>query len=297
MYVFLEKIRIDFLIFVGCGSRERTLGYYSQNIITISESETDEGILAELKTFFPLANVKEFNSDFHGIVAQVERGQLIRDSAIDDMQEIEEELAIIDERMIEFTKRFPEKIFVYIDVNCFGGVCSYEGFSARNGIRILAQESTEDGHITLLKSIFPEYEGIHFEPFTRDFFVRKGRIGGVIQDFSIGGLFIGFNSEYTDTSLYRIEWSSNFLLFERKEEYYLLFESDGKSDDIKVSGVIYNDDKEILREIEEHMHGTFSIMNHSIAIYMDGILEPRRFANKVEHPIRKRKSFWQRWTA
>ncbi|RHX89595.1 hypothetical protein DLM75_11505 [Leptospira stimsonii] len=271
------------------------MGYYTQNIITIFESETDEDIIAELKTFFPLAKVKEFNSDFHGIVAQVERSRLIRDSAIDDMQELEEELAIIDERMIEFTKRFPERIFVSIDVNCFGGICSYEGFSARNGIIILAQESTEDGHITLLKSIFPKYERIYFEPFTRDFFVRKGKIDGVIQDFSLGGLFIGFNSEYTDTSLYRIESSSNFLFFERKEEYYLLFESEEKTDDIKVSGVIYNDDKEILREIEDHILSTFSVMTHSIAIYMEGILEPRRFANKVEHPIRKRKSFWLRW--
>lgn len=248
-----------------------------------------------MKTFFPLAKVKEFHSDFHGIVAQVERDALMRECAVEDVQDLEEELALIDERTIEFTKHFPKKIFVYIEVDCFGGICHYDGFSVKDGIKILTQESTDSGHISLLKSIFPKYERIYFEPFTRDFFIQKGRIEGVIQDFSLGGLFIGFNSEYADTSLYRIDAGSNFLFFERMEEYYFLFESEEKSDDIKVSGVIYNDDKEILREIENHILETFFIMTHTITIYLDGVLEPKRFENKVESHIKKRKSFWRRW--
>lgn len=121
------------------------MGYHTQNIITAFESETDEEIIAEMRTFFPLANVKEFHSDFHGIVAQMERDELMRKCTTNGVQDIEEELAIIDERMIEFTKRFPKKIFVYIEVNCFGGYCSYDGFSVKNGIKIFTQESTESG--------------------------------------------------------------------------------------------------------------------------------------------------------
>ncbi|WP_156781819.1 hypothetical protein [Leptospira tipperaryensis] len=210
------------------------------------------------------------------------------------MQELEEEIALLDERAIEFSKLYPEKTFVYIDVDCFGGTCSYDGFTVKNGNTIFIQKPIQDGHRTLLKSIFPKYENVYFEPFTRDFFARKGRIEGVIQDFSLGGLFVGFDSEYKDKALYKISASSDFLLFERLEHYYFLFESDEQSDDIKISGIIYKDEKEVLQEIEEFIQETFFILTYTIFVSIDGVLEPKRFENKVESPKQKRKFFWQR---
>ncbi|MBM9575707.1 hypothetical protein JWG45_00940 [Leptospira sp. 201903070] len=258
------------------------MGYYSQNMITNFEEVSDKDLIVEMDNFFQIANVKEFHSDFHGIVAQVDRSRVVRECASDRMDEIEELMVTLDERTVEFSRLFPEKNFVYITVNCFGGQCSYEGFCVKNGEIIFTQPSKEDGHIELLKRLNSKFESFYFDPFSRDFFVRKGRIEGVIQDLSLGALFIGLNSEYTDKTLYRIDGSSELFCFERREEYYFVFESKNGSEDIEVSGVVYNDDPQMLQEMEDLILDFFSIRSYSVSIFLEGISEERKYEHRVE---------------
>ena len=72
--------------------------------------------------------------------------------------------------LLSWSERFSSTIFVFIEVDCFGGVCEFEGFVVHNGINLCAHEG-KDALKKLVAYLDVEIdESENFEPFTRGFF-------------------------------------------------------------------------------------------------------------------------------
>jgi hypothetical protein len=149
------------------------MGLNIVNIIMEIKDETDNDLIGKIKEYFPLFNVKTFSTVFNGIIGQADVKQICAE--IDDDEKSEEILdaIFIEDKLIDFSKIYPNKIFGYIEMDCSGGICLYEGFVVKNGGKIIKQECEHEGHINILKKINKNYDGYFFEPFTREFINRK----------------------------------------------------------------------------------------------------------------------------
>ena len=148
------------------------MGMNVVNIIMEIKHETDNGFVYKLKENFPLFNVRIFSKDFCGII-----GQAYIDTIYTENDEEYEEILkgiYIENELINFSKSYPEKIFGYIEMDCHGGLCLYEGFVVKNAELIFRQKLEKNGHINILKKISKNYNGPFFEPFTREFLKENG---------------------------------------------------------------------------------------------------------------------------
>ena len=148
------------------------------NIIIETNEETDSNFIHRIKERFSFFNVKVFNSPFNGIIGQLDVNKMYYECeelnewekyGLKTTDEIMDKMYDFEIELIDFSKLFSNKIFGYIEIDCFGGTCYYEGFIIINGEIIYKQESAKDGHINILKRINKEYDGYYFEPFTREF--------------------------------------------------------------------------------------------------------------------------------
>ena len=72
--------------------------------------------------------------------------------------------------LLSWSEKFSSTIFVFIQVDCFGGVCEYEGFVVHNGINLCMHEG-KDALKKLLAYLDVDIDdNENFEPFTRGFF-------------------------------------------------------------------------------------------------------------------------------
>lgn len=101
-------------------------------------------------------------------------------------------LGAFEEKMPDLSRLFPGVAFAYVWLECFGGVCLFEGFVARDGVVVFRQSSSHDGHCAILAAAGAPIAGWAFEPFTRGWFEGaeppevmrrgiRGRIQGTIS--------------------------------------------------------------------------------------------------------------------
>lgn len=87
--------------------------------------------------------------------------------------EVEEKLSEImyslEKNLPDWSKNFPKQKFVYIDSDCFGGICLESGFVCNNGVVIFIQESEEKYLGNLLEKGEIQLKW-YFEPLTRGYF-------------------------------------------------------------------------------------------------------------------------------
>lgn len=102
----------------------------------------------------------------------------------------------IDEGLATFTARTPGQSWAYIDVDCFGGTCLYDGFIARDGERQHSLSgASQRGHLELLEHLGATGLTWDFAPFHRAFLEGRSpatdelrrEIQGVVQG-SLSGL-------------------------------------------------------------------------------------------------------------
>lgn len=250
------------------------MGFKAKNIVTDFTDEKDVLILSEIQSFFPFVQAKFFDSGFKGIVGQVNEDKihfdieingLLEKYNVNSLDEAFERIYEFEDKTVAFSKMFPHKKFAYIDVLCFGGTCLYEGFVVKDGEIILKESSSYGGHIVLLQAINPIFRDFYFAPFTRDFFTKKGEISGIIRDFSMGGLWVLLQTDYGDTGKYHFNGSHSSLFLENHDKFFFSFKSDGDRQ-IKVSGTIYNDSPETIKEIEKVIENLSQAMNCTIQI-------------------------------
>ena len=139
-----------------------------------TKDETDNDFVHKIKENFPLFHIKTFSTDFNGIIGQVNVEKIYDECETDE--KLEETLGevYIEDKLTDFSKLYPNKVFGYIEMDCHGGLCLYEGFAVKNGEIIFKCEYQENGHVNILKKINNKYNGPFFEPFTRKFLYDNG---------------------------------------------------------------------------------------------------------------------------
>ena len=252
------------------------MGVRLKNIITDYNSEDDILFIEEFESSFQFVQAKRFNSQFQGIIGQIDEQKIeeksynddafLKNNNCNDLDEAFEIISEFEDHINDFSKKFPEKSFAYIDVDCFGGICFYEGFIVKNGEINYRQKHTNDGHIKLLEKLNKSFKEWNFEPFTRDFFTKKGMIKGHINNFSIAGLWLAINNDYPDKKKYYVDAGLNELILRCHNNYYYYFTS--SNENIKVTGVIYNDDDEMVKEIANVANNSFIGMEYELEIHL-----------------------------
>lgn len=87
----------------------------------------------------------------------------------EEVEKLLEKYYSIESNLPEWSQKFPEQKFVYLDSDCFGGICLEEGFVCKNGEKIFTQELQERGLKNLLK--YGEIQNSwNFKPLTRGYF-------------------------------------------------------------------------------------------------------------------------------
>mgnify|MGYP001314966097 CR=1 FL=1 len=160
------------------------MAYETHNIITTWDGPADDAIQEELKESFPYLEAARLTiAGKEGIAAQLDQREIF--SAWDMMEAdrfpfpsyldmFDYVYLAVREQLPEWSKRYPDKKFIYIYAECTAGVCFYEGYVVQNGEKIYVRDHKEDGHIDLLGQLFPGYNRYFFAPFTRDFFIKRG---------------------------------------------------------------------------------------------------------------------------
>ena len=153
------------------------------NIITTINNGDDIAVAHTISTLVPYCKITDFDSGFEGLIGQIDVDRVYHDCEVlgltdkynvSNADEAMENVFLFEEKVLEISICFPKQKFAYIDMDCFGGVCLYEGFVALGGRRIFEQEMQESGHINLLKALAPDFCGYYFEPFTREFLKENG---------------------------------------------------------------------------------------------------------------------------
>lgn len=94
----------------------------------------------------------------------------------DEEQEQARELAYaLEDELVIWSQRYPDVQFVFINADCFGGKCSYSGFTCQSGVILdrvkNASMSDGDGLPQLVRALGVELDDSrYFAPLTRGFF-------------------------------------------------------------------------------------------------------------------------------
>lgn len=117
---------------------------------------------------WPECRVKGIYSPFASIGVSFPDHQKCRSD-----EDAEHLLQVIDRAKSDLTQlshEHPQATFVWIDADCFGGNCCYEGFACRDG-EILLQEEGEGALRRLMATLGLKLgPNEYFEPFRRGFF-------------------------------------------------------------------------------------------------------------------------------
>jgi hypothetical protein len=240
------------------------MSYNTKSIIAEYSSIADETILTQLLADFKHIQVKIFEAGFKGLVAQLNIMKIYQ--TMDDEGEAYELINSLENGMENLSRKFPHKKFAFIEVDCFGGACIYSGFVMQNGEILLEQSNNPSGHIPLLQAISPTYSGHYFEPFTRDFFVKQGDIKGLIHDFSMAGLFVALNEDYKQHPDFELLMApTEYVLRPRNQNYYLHFIEQANRE-IKIIGIMYQLNEEILAQLSDLVEDALSGLNYELEI-------------------------------
>ncbi|MES2108118.1 MAG: hypothetical protein V4577_05200 [Bacteroidota bacterium] len=223
------------------------MSYNTLSIIAAVESGDDYAKLkADISELFPQSSIRKVAHPFKGIVGQLDFKAIKKEDVEDSLQDNQAVLS----------GRNPANKIAFVEVDCFGGKCSSEGKVMLNGEVLLEEETDHIAHVKLLKLISDNYQTWHFEPFTREYFAKKGGIWGQIDDEPLRYFGLGLAVAYKDNPLFRVDMTMNELLLEKHGKYnvYLM---EPLENTIKVLGTIYDDSQETLDEliaiINEHI--------------------------------------------
>lgn len=240
------------------------MGYHTHNVITNFENQKEfEEIKSISNEFFKYHQIKIFKEPFKGIVMQINENEVQHDFyrlgktkyGVKTEEEVYDNIYESLDNIASFSQKFPDKSFAYIEADCFGGTCMYEGYIIKNGAKVLEQESTYTGHIPLLQNFEKTYHTEYFEPFTRDFFTKKAEIKGEIKDFTIGDLWLLINTDFGGDEEYRLYADKIHVSLSKQNDFYIDFTQ--KEFNIIISGKLYTLDDNIMQEIRAIIDTSF----------------------------------------
>jgi hypothetical protein len=249
------------------------MSYITYNIIAKVENNGD-ALIDNLTKNLRYQYVYEFFTPFHGVICQtndnlrdIPFGQFKEESFNNETDKIYKVENQLRDYSIELSRIFADTEIVFINVDCFGGKCSSNGFIVKNGQKIYENDGHHSAHMDILKKISADYSGWHFYPFTRNFYSRKAGVkGGIVGDivnFTLPAIWMSFDIEFGKNPSYRIAVTKNELVVEKINffEFYFM-----KIDDkwLKVLGTIFDDSAENLSDMENTISENLSGLEYQV---------------------------------
>ncbi|WP_157957255.1 hypothetical protein [Winogradskyella tangerina] len=231
-------------------------------------SEIKDHLLNNFKFF----NNRIFFEPFKGFVCQSSDRwkshpfEKFPDNFFKNQDEVENHFEYgIEDKLMEISKAFPEKEIAFIDVDCFGGACTSDGFIIKNQEKIFVQEPHHSSHITLLQKIHPGFNSWFFYPFTRTFFTDIGGINGDIINFSFAAVWLAVSQEFGENKDYNLQAAANEMFLDCPNEFNLYFM---KVNDnwIKIMGSILQNNNTLFQKVKDLIEDMLLGMEYNIEI-------------------------------
>lgn len=127
---------------------------------------------------WPDAQGRMIVDPFQGIGVAVPSEALTYGDTDEEYEQAQELAWALKRELVEWSRGYPTKRFVFIRADCFGGTCDYEGYICGDGIIQYqtkeANGSQNDMLRTLVQALGVELpETSYFEPLTRGYFDSK----------------------------------------------------------------------------------------------------------------------------
>jgi len=232
------------------------MSYNTLSLICAIDSEEEYAIIErDLASMKPIPHIRKLIHPFKGIVAQIDHAKSGSDKLI--MQ--------FEEHARRVSELHPLRNMALIEVECFGGKCVSAGKLIKNGILIHEEAADHLAHLKLLKQLSEHVKTWHFEPFTREYFSKKGGIWGQVNGENFMFICIDLFTNYKNDAKFRCEMTENELILEKKEEFFLYL-MEPLNECIKILGSVYNDSDEVLSELQEIIQTHILYMNSYVFI-------------------------------
>ncbi len=175
---------------------------YQFNGFLTADAEASEAALRR----WDFCEVKRLDDQFDGFIVRCPN--MLDLHPLDGDEAAEQLLAQIDEvktGLAPLSAQFPAAFFVYIEVDCFGGVCMHKGMHLQGGA-VVATFGAGEYEVDLATLLQPL--GVHlnedqfFKPLTRGFFQRDE-----LQDWSVPPMHVQeATQEAEEGELARARW-------------------------------------------------------------------------------------------
>lgn len=135
----------------------------------------DEKVAISAMEKWPFCQLKKASNQVECfIVRSPDENDLHPTASQDDYENVCTQYVTVEEELVDFSSEYPSHLFVYLEADCFGGVCEYTGFHAINGQKIKVYDNY-DAPADILKEILSPLDvkwqnGIYFEPLVRGYF-------------------------------------------------------------------------------------------------------------------------------
>jgi len=241
------------------------MSYRTYSFITKTDGD-NELLKAEIAKEFPFHWVREIFTPFRGLICQVFHSyreveyQRFPDQHFKNQDEVEDYFENHTENhLVIFSKAHPELSFAFVEVDCFGGKCSSNGYILKNGEKIFENKPHHSGHMELLAKLDPGSQSWFFYPFRRSFFQDKGGFNGEIVNVAFPALWMVINIDYGENPEYDFQAFENEMLLTKIKQYDLyLMKVDGER--VKVMGTFDVMSDENVEEVKQLIQECFGGM-------------------------------------
>jgi hypothetical protein len=146
-------------------------------IATAAGDDEARRLIEAAMSDLPHVAARRFDAPFDGVLAGVDWQRLLEDYHEDpsrfayaDEDAAHDGIAEgVRQGLPALSRRFPGKPFAYVDIDCFGGTCLYEGCIVIDGSVDATIARSQRGHLELLARLGVGELAWHFPPFERGF--------------------------------------------------------------------------------------------------------------------------------
>ena len=146
------------------------MGYRFTGVFTCSKT-----IALAAHQRWPFCVLKEVTEQSECFVLRI---PVEEDNESEEISErIENQYLSVKKELVELSKVNPDEVVIFLEAECFGGVCSYVGFQTKNGVKLkefVDFDAPEELLIELLEPINVSWtNGLYFAPLDRAYFKEK----------------------------------------------------------------------------------------------------------------------------
>lgn len=149
------------------------MGYIFRGFFT-----TNPVAVVAARELWPFCQVKAVQKQMQGYVVKAPcEYDLLPTASDDELEQVWEQYLNVKETLPAFSKQFRNTVFVYLEADCFGGICFYSGFHAKGGSKVKVFNDCQASP-TILREILAPFNvtfqyGYYFEPLTRGYFDKR----------------------------------------------------------------------------------------------------------------------------